>query len=95
MDENGPANALEHRRKRLIYRSQHRGTKELDLLIGSFARQHLPDMTAEQLDRYETLLEVPEPLLYAWMLGQEAPADDQRNDVVELLLNFRFSPPRL
>ncbi len=50
-------------RKRLRYRSWHRGTKELDLLLGSFADRHLDTFDQGQLARLEILLEVPEPVI--------------------------------
>lgn len=84
----------ETRRKRLIYRSQHRGTKELDLLIGTFALHNVPAMSSRQLDLFEALLEIPEPRLYAWLVGREQPAGDERNEVIDLLLNYQYSPTR-
>lgn len=56
--------------KRLIYRSWHRGTKELDLLLGPFAQAELADCTLEDLADYEALLEAPEPLLYDLLTGK-------------------------
>ncbi len=56
--------------KRLIYRSWHRGTKELDLLLGPFAQAELEELTQDELGDYETLLEAPEPLLYDLLTGK-------------------------
>ena len=50
---------IEVRRKRLRYQSCHRGTKEIDLMLGRFTDTMLAQLTAEQLDRYETLLANP------------------------------------
>src|SRR5215469_2515586 len=49
-------NLSDPRRKRLLFRSWHRGTREADLLLGSFAERHLAGFTPEQVDRYEVLL---------------------------------------
>ena len=84
---------LQARRKRIRYRAWHRGTKELDLLIGNFADGHLEDLNSRQLDRFEALLELPEPLLYSWLVGSDAPTADYDNDVTRLLLNFKLQPP--
>lgn len=81
------------RRKRLVYRSRHRGTKELDILVGAFAERHLAEMDGGQLDRFEALLELPEPLLYDWLLGKSAPPPEYDHDVTRLFLNFKYSPP--
>lgn len=87
--------SLEQRRKRLTFRARHRGMKELDLLIGGFADRHLADLSAAQLDRFETLLDVPEPLMYRWLMGFERPPAAFDDDVTRLLLNFKYSPQHL
>jgi antitoxin CptB len=85
--------ALSKQRKRLRFRSWHRGMKELDLLLGNFADQHLERFDSGQLARFEALLEVPEPALYAWLVNRTAPPAELRDDVMELLLDFRYRPP--
>lgn len=85
--------ALESRRKRLKYRCWHRGTKELDLLIGTFADRHLADMDAAQLDRLETLLEVPEPVLFDWLTRAYEPPPEYDFDVTHKLLAFKLGSP--
>ena len=82
----------ENRRKRLRFRSWHRGTKEMDLLMGSFADAHLSGFDRDQLDRFEALLDVPEPVVYDWILGRGQPPADHDHDVTRLLLAFEFQP---
>lgn len=62
---------LENKRKQVIFRSGHRGTKEMDLLLGSFAEKHVPNFTEAELSEYEDLLKENDPDLYNWMTGQE------------------------
>jgi len=83
---------IENRRKRLRFRSWHRGTKEMDLLMGSFADAHLSAFGSSQLDRFEALLDVPEPVVYDWILGRSRPPADHDHDVTQLLLAFEFQP---
>ncbi len=83
---------LEIRRKRLKYRSQHRGTKELDLVLGRFAAERLDALDPGQIDRFEALLEAPSPLVYAWVVGQDAPPPDMDNDILRLLREFNRRP---
>ena len=87
------ADPLEIRRKRVAYRSKHRGTKELDLFVGAFVEQHLESMSEVQLDRFEALLEVPEPQLYDWVTGSATPPPEFDHDVTRMLLDFRLRPP--
>jgi antitoxin CptB len=63
------AEDMERRRRRAAWRASHRGTKELDLLIGSFAERRLPLMSEEELAHFERFLEVGDPSLQAWLLG--------------------------
>ncbi len=60
-------------RRRLTFRSWHRGTKELDLLFGPFADARLADYDAPALAQYEDLLMAPDPDVYRWIVGLEPP----------------------
>ena len=84
--------SLDIRRKRLKYRSQHRGTKELDLLLGRFAAERLDALDPDQIDRFEALLEAPSPLIYAWVIGQDAPPPELDTDILQLLSDFTLRP---
>ena len=93
MTESTMTESLENRRKRLRFRSWHRGTQEMDLLIGSFADAHLNSFDAAQLGRFEALLDVPEPVVYDWILGRSQPPAEFDHDVLRLLLDFEYKPP--
>jgi antitoxin CptB len=82
----------ESRRKRLLFRSWHRGTREADLILGSFAETHLGDFDSAQLDRYEALLEVSDSDIFDWIAGRAAPPLGHDHDVTRLLLTFRYTP---
>lgn len=59
------------RRRRALYRAQHRGTKEMDFLLGKYAEARLADMTSTDMTSFEELLALPDPQLQGWlMLGQ-------------------------
>jgi antitoxin CptB len=83
---------LEVRRKRLRFRSWHRGTREVDLLLGPFADRHLPELTPRQLDRYEALLGENDATLYDWITGRVRPPPDQDSDLLRLIMNTPFRP---
>ena len=74
--------------KRLRYRSWHRGTKELDLLMGPFADAELEQLESAALDEYETLMEAPEPLLYALLTGKASPPPAYDTTTLRRLLTF-------
>lgn len=64
---------LETRRKRAAYRAAHRGTKEMDHLMGRYADAHLPSMDEAALTRFEELLAIPDPELQTWLLAPSMP----------------------
>jgi antitoxin CptB len=80
------------RRKRLLFRSWHRGTRESDLILGRFAQAHLAGFDDAQLDRFEALLECDDGDLFDWVAGRVPPPREYDNDVMRLLLAFRHAP---
>ena len=63
--------ARQARIKKLIYRASYTGMKETDLLLGQFASRYLPDLSDEELDMFEALLEAGDPKILAWVQGDE------------------------
>lgn len=61
------------RRKRLRYRAWHRGTKEMDLILGPFADANVERYGTAELDRLEKLMDEEDPPLLKWVMGQEEP----------------------
>ena len=61
---------LESRRRRILFRSWHRGMRELDLIMGRFAERTIDDLTSEELLEFEQLMEVPDRELLAWITGE-------------------------
>lgn len=61
------------RRKRLRYRAWHRGTKEMDLVLGPFADANVEHFDTRQLDRLEALMNEEDPPLLRWVMRQEEP----------------------
>ena len=79
---------LEMRRKRATWRATHRGTKELDLLIGRFADAHLEHMNERELADFEEFLNVHEPELQSWLLGETAPDNAALSGLVGRIRRF-------
>ncbi len=67
---------LDVRRKKLLFHAWHRGTREMDLLLGRFADATISDLSEDEIADFEALMEVPDPDLYAWIAGQaDVPAN--------------------
>ena len=80
---------LDLRRKLLLWRANHRGTKEMDVLLGGFARDNIDSMQPSELDELERLIDVPDPELMSWIMGEVAVREEYRNPVTERLLAYR------
>lgn len=63
---------LDIRRRRLAYRANHRGTKEMDWLVGRYADAYLETLNDPALSEFERFLELPEPQLQKWLLEPES-----------------------
>ena len=76
---------IEIKRKRLLFRSTHRGTREMDILLGGFFKSNMSDLNKDQLNEFEGLIEIPDDDLYNWAMGRmEIPKEMD----TQLLRNF-------
>lgn len=73
---------MELRRRRALYRAQHRGTKEMDIVIGRYAEATLGAMDEAGLDLFEEFLALPDPLLQGWLLTGDGTAPTAFQDLV-------------
>jgi antitoxin CptB len=71
----------ENRRKRLLFRAQRRGFKEVDLIFGQYAEAELPHLDDAGLDQFEALLIAPDQDVYAWLRGAQPVPPDHDNAV--------------
>ena len=71
----------ENRRKRLLFRAQRRGFKEVDLIVGAYAESHLASMGEGALDQFEALLTAPDQDVYAWLRGAAEVPSEYDNSV--------------
>jgi antitoxin CptB len=79
---------LSIRRRRAAYRASHRGTKEMDVMIGHYAEATLNEMDAGALDRFERFLALPDTLLSTWLLAPDAPVETEFSPLVTAVRRF-------
>ena len=79
----------ETRRKRLLFRSWHRGMREADLVLGNFAARHLAGFDEDTLDRYELLLAEDDQDVWRWLTGAEEPPAKHAG-IMGLVKSFRY-----
>lgn len=83
------SDGLDARRRKLLFRSWHRGMREMDLILGSFADAEIATLTDAEIDQYEQLLEIPDTVLLPQVTG-EAPVS-QDDAILNRILAFRRS----
>ena len=81
----------EKRVRRLVYQASYTGMKETDLLLGQFAKKHLPTLTDEQLDMFEALLDAGDPSIFAWVRGDEDVPAEFQGPVLDMIKDFHVS----
>lgn len=81
MDDLGQGGSFENRRKRLLFRAQRRGFKEVDLIFGAYAEDRLAGLGEAELDAFEALLTAPDQDVYAWLRCAEPVPAAYDNDV--------------
>jgi antitoxin CptB len=76
MDQKPATAALDQRRRRILFRANHRGTKETDILVGGYVTRHIWQMDEVTLAALEEILELPDPLLADWLTARAPIPDD-------------------
>jgi len=61
---------LPPRQRKILFRSWHRGMREMDLILGQFADTHIESLTEAELDQYEALMEALDRDLLKWVTGE-------------------------
>jgi antitoxin CptB len=82
---------LDTRRRRLLFRSWHRGIREMDLVLGRFADSELAQLSEAELDDYEKLLDIPDQQFFAWVSGAETVSKDYDTPMFRRLRDFHDS----
>lgn len=77
------------RRRRLRYRAWHRGTREMDLVLGPFADVHLEGFGAVELDRLEGLMNEEDTDLLKWVTGEEPAPPEIDSALLTRIVQFR------
>ena len=70
-------------RKKILFRSWHRGTKEMDLVLGTYADNNLSNMSYDELVHFQSFLNLSDPDLYKWLISEEKAFPEEFRDLIE------------
>ncbi len=80
----------EQLKKKIIYRSNYRGTKEMDKLLGAFTKRYIDDLSNRDLIDLEKLLNFDDEILYNFYNGLKTEIMFEDNNVNFLFKNFKY-----
>ena len=81
---------IEQIKKKIIYRSNYRGTKEMDKLLGAFTKKYLDQLDSEDLNELIVLLEIDDNNLYNFYNGLDTNIQFKNNKINNLFKNFKY-----
>ena len=82
---------IDELKKKIIYRSNYRGTKEMDKLLGAFTKKYINELNIDDLIDLEKLLEIDDNNLYNFYNGLKTDIRFETNDINTLFKNFKFN----
>ena len=82
---------IDHLKKKIIYRSNYRGTREMDKLLSSFTKKYLDNLDIKDLIDLEKLLDIDDDNLYNYYNGLKTEIIFEKNNVNILFKNFKYS----
>ena len=77
-------------KKQIIYRSMHRGTKEMDLLLGNFVKKHIEEFSDNELKDLQQLLLIEDEIIHNWYFQNSTKNNVPKTKVSEMLKKFRI-----
>ena len=81
---------IEQFKKMIIYRSNYRGTKEMDKLLGSFVKNYIDKFTIEELKELEKFLDLDDELIYDFYKGKSKNIEFRNKKILNTFINFKL-----
>ena len=81
---------IDNLKKKILYRAEHRGTKEMDLLLSNFVKKYVNILNESELCELESLLNIDDEVLYKWYLNNERTTLIPENSITKKLKEFKL-----
>ena len=81
---------IEQIKKKIIYRANYRGTKEMDKLLGSFTNQYINELDIKDLSDLEKLLDIDDEDLFNFYKGLDTNIEFEKNNINLLFKNYKY-----
>jgi antitoxin CptB len=84
------SDGLDPRRRRVLYRSWHRGMREMDLIMGRFAETFIETLSEAEIEEFERLIVLPDQELLGWVMGEFAVVEEYDTALFRRLRDFHW-----
>ena len=81
---------IDELKKKIIYRSNYRGTKEMDKLLGKFVKKYINELREEDLIDLDKLLNIDDTNLFNFYNGFDTEFEIEKNNISLLFKNFKY-----
>ena len=81
---------IDQLKKKIIYRSNYRGTKEMDKLLGAFTKKYIDVLSLNDLSDLEELLNIDDTNLYNYYNGLDYEIEFKKNNITSLFKDFKY-----
>ena len=81
---------IDELKKKIIYRSNYRGTKEMDKLLGAFTKKYIDKLNHNDLADLEELLDIDDNNLYNYYNGLDCDFEFKKNNITSLFKDFKY-----
>ncbi len=85
MDQTPTTEALDARRRRLLFRATHRGTRENDILVGGFVSAGIAGFSEAEMSALEAIMELPDPAVADWLTGRVAMPEMEGGEMLRVM----------
>ena len=82
---------IDQLKKKIIYRSNYRGTKEMDKLLGAFTKKYIDQLSLDDLSELDKLLDIDDTNLYNFYNCLDCDVEIKDNNITFLFKNYKFN----
>ncbi len=80
---------IDQLKKKIIYRSNYRGTREMDKILSEFTKKYINELNNQELYDLEKLLDIDDDNLYRFYNGLKTDFEFKKNNINYLFKNFK------
>ena len=81
---------IDELKRKIIYRSNYRGTKEMDILLSSFVKSIINQLNKEELENLLNFLNIDDDNLYKYKQGLKTEVQVSENKITRLFKDYIY-----